>query len=79
MNKWQRFKKSYFLYSFRRDPVAVSSFAIFIFLVTIAFLAPVIAPYNPYDTTQFYIMDSEMAPSWMDRLCGSRPSSAPTR
>ncbi len=66
MNRWKRFKDSYVLYSFKRDPVAVLSFSIFLFLVTVAFMAPVIAPYNPYDTAQMDIMDAEIAPSWME-------------
>jgi peptide/nickel transport system permease protein len=66
MNAWQRFRSSYLLYSFKRDPVAVLSFSVFFFLVTVAFLAPVIAPYNPYDTTAFDILDGEIPPSWME-------------
>lgn len=66
MNKWQRFKKSYVLYSFKRDPVAIGSFSVFLFLVVLAFMAPVIAPYDPYDTTKIDILDAEIAPSWMD-------------
>jgi len=65
MNTWQRFKNSYFFYSFKRDPVAITSFSIFVFLVFISFLAPVIAPYNPYDTATIDIMDSEIPPQWM--------------
>lgn len=66
MNTWQRFKNSYFFYSFKRDPVAVTSFSIFVFLVVISFLAPVVAPYNPYDTSTIDIMDSEIPPQWME-------------
>jgi len=66
MNNWQRFKSSYFFYSFKRDTVAMTSFAIFFTLVIVSFLAPVIAPYNPYDTTTIDIMESEIPPSWMD-------------
>jgi peptide/nickel transport system permease protein len=65
MNTWQRFKDSYFFYSFKRDPVALTSFIIFFVLVTVSFLAPVIAPFDPYDTTTIDIMDSEIPPSWM--------------
>lgn len=65
MSAWKRFRGSYLLYSFKRDPVAVLSFSVFFFLVTVAFLAPVIAPYNPYDTTAFDILDAEIPPSWM--------------
>lgn len=66
MNTWQRFKNSYFFYSFKRDPVAVTSFSIFVFLVVISFMAPVVAPYNPYDTATIDIMDSEIPPQWME-------------
>lgn len=66
MNTWQRFKNSYFFYSFKRDPVAVTSFSIFVFLVVISFMAPVVAPYNPYDTATIDIMDSEIPPRWME-------------
>ena len=66
MNTWQRFKNSYFFYSFKRDPVAVTSFSIFVFLVVISFMAPVLAPYNPYDTATIDIMDSEIPPRWME-------------
>ena len=66
MKAWNRFKKSYFLYSFKRDPVAISSFAVLVVLVFISLLAPVIVPHNTYDTATFDIMDAETPPSWME-------------
>jgi peptide/nickel transport system permease protein len=66
MNAWRRFQKSYFFYSFRRDPVALTSFAIFFFLVLVSLFVPVIAPHNPYDTSTIDVMDAEIPPSWMD-------------
>ncbi len=63
---WQRFRKSYLLYSFLHDPIAIISFAIFVILVVLAVSAPLIAPYNPYDTTSIDIMDAELPPSWLD-------------
>jgi peptide/nickel transport system permease protein len=66
MKAWNRFKKSYFLYSFKRDPVAISSFSILVVLVIISILAPVVAPYNAYDTATFDIMDAEIPPAWME-------------
>jgi peptide/nickel transport system permease protein len=65
MNAWLRFKDSYLFYSFKRDPVAIISFTIFIILLLVGLSAPVIAPYNTYDTSTFDIMDSELPPSWM--------------
>ncbi|WP_319467467.1 ABC transporter permease [uncultured Pseudodesulfovibrio sp.] len=64
--KWQRFKESYMLYSFLRDPVALGSFIILAVLVISAFGAPLIAPHNPYDSTTIDIMDAQIAPAWSD-------------
>jgi peptide/nickel transport system permease protein len=66
MKSWNRFKKSYILYSFKRDPIAISSFSVLMVLVIISILAPVIAPYNTYDSATFDIMDAETPPSWME-------------
>ena len=66
MKAWNRFKKSYVLYSFKRDPIAISSFSVLMALVIISILAPVIAPYNTYDSATFDIMDAETPPSWME-------------
>ncbi len=66
MKLWKRFRQSYFLYSFLRDPVAMGSFLILAVLTMTAFGAPVIAPHDPYDTTTINIMDSELPPVWME-------------
>jgi peptide/nickel transport system permease protein len=66
MRAWHRFKNSYLLYSFKRDPLAVLSFCVLFVLVLISILAPVIAPYNTYDTATFDLMDAETPPSWME-------------
>lgn len=60
----QRFKSSHFWHSFKRDKVAQVSFGILVIAVLLALLAPLIAPYDPYDLAQIDIMDSEIPPSW---------------
>lgn len=62
----RRFFNSYFFYSFRRDPVAIVSFSIFALLILVSLFAPLLAPYDPYDTTAIDIMDAEIPPSWLD-------------
>ncbi len=62
---WLQFKSSFFLYSFLRDPVAIVSFLIFLVLVILSFLAPAIAPHDPYDLAAIDIMDAELPPVWM--------------
>ena len=66
MRTWERIKKSYLLYSFKRDPVAILSFGVLAVLVVISILAPVVAPYNTYDTSTIDIMDAETPPKWME-------------
>lgn len=63
-SRWQRFRESFFLYTFLRDPMAYVSFAILVVLFVGAFGAPLIAPHNPYDPTTIDIMDSELPPAW---------------
>ncbi len=64
--KWQRFKESYFLYSFTRDKVAVTSLLLLLIFLFLAFAAPVISPMNPYDSANIDIMNSEIPPMWME-------------
>ncbi len=53
-------------YSFRQNPVAVVSMAIFLIITLAAILAPVFAPFDPYDPAQIDIMNSEYPPIWVD-------------
>lgn len=64
--RWERFKNSYLLYSFRHDWVAIASFVVLLTLILLSLASPLIAPYNPYDTASIDVMDAEIPPSWMD-------------
>ena len=66
MKTWRRFTQSYLVYSFKRDPLAITSFTVLSILVIIGLCAPIVAPYNTYDTTTIDILDAETPPSWMD-------------
>jgi len=66
MKKLQQFKESYFLYSFKRDKVAISSFVVLAIFLFLAIAAPWISPMNPYDAASIDLMDSEMPPMWME-------------
>lgn len=65
MKKLQQFKESYFLYSFKRDKVAITSFIVIIIFFGLALTAPWISPMNPYDSANIDIMNSEIPPMWM--------------
>ena len=62
----QKFKESYFLYSFKRDKVAIASFTVMMIFLILAAIAPWISPMNPYDSANIDIMNSEIPPMWME-------------
>jgi peptide/nickel transport system permease protein len=64
---WQRFRDSHLLHSFKKDKVAIVSFALFVLYVLAALSAPLIAPYDPYDPAMIDIMDSEIPPQWQEK------------
>lgn len=68
MNRtWQRFRKSYLLFSFRQDKTAIFSFTVLVALLITGLLAPLLSPYDPYDPGNIDIMNSELPPSWMEQ------------
>jgi peptide/nickel transport system permease protein len=64
--QWLRFRDSYLWYSFKRDKVAMLSFATFLVLFLCALLAPWVSPYNPYDPANIDILAAETPPVWME-------------
>ncbi|UWQ46095.1 ABC transporter permease [Leisingera aquaemixtae] len=65
-SRWSKVWNSNMGYSFRRNPVAVVSMVVFLVIAVASFLAPVIAPYDPYDPGSIDIMNSEYPPVWVD-------------
>ncbi|UWQ25199.1 ABC transporter permease [Leisingera aquaemixtae] len=65
-SRWSKVWNSNMGYSFRRNPVAVVSMVVFLVIAVASFLAPVIAPYDPYDPGSIDIMNSEYPPVWID-------------
>ncbi len=59
---WHRVRNSLVFYSFVHSRTAMVSAAIVFLYLMSSVLAPVIAPYDPWDQTQFDIMDSELPP-----------------
>jgi len=60
------FKNSYLWYSFKKDKIAIICLIILISLVAMAVFAPLIAPYNPYDSANIDVMNSEIPPVWIE-------------
>ncbi|KIC19750.1 ABC transporter permease [Leisingera sp. ANG-Vp] len=65
-SRWSKAWNSNMGYSFRRNPVAVVSMVVFLLIAAASFLAPLIAPYDPYDPAQIDIMNSEYPPVWIN-------------
>lgn len=59
-----RFLASDLVWSFRRSPVAMLSLVVLLLVAATAFLAPFIAPQNPYDLKQIFIDKAELPPIW---------------
>lgn len=64
-SRWAQIWNSNIAYSFRRNPVAVVSLLVFAVITIMSFLAPLIAPFDPYDPAQIDIMNSEYPPVWV--------------
>lgn len=62
----KNFLQSDFFYYFKRDKVAMLSFVTILTMIIAAFLAPIIAPHNPYDLASIDIMNAELPPIWLD-------------
>ncbi|WP_282096759.1 ABC transporter permease [Epibacterium ulvae] len=64
--RFSRLLNSNMAYSFKRNPVAVVSMAVFLVIAIASVLAPFIAPFDPYDPASIDIMNSEYPPIWVD-------------
>ncbi|MEQ3680506.1 ABC transporter permease [Pseudophaeobacter sp.] len=64
-SRWAQIWNSNIGYSFRRNPVAMVSLAVFMVIAVMSFCAPLIAPFDPYDPGQIDIMNSEYPPVWV--------------
>ena len=53
------------VYSFRRSPIAIVSAVIVVACLVAALLAPVVAPYNPFDLASLNLMDSMIPPAFL--------------
>ncbi len=63
---FKRFKTSYFFYSFKRDKVAMGSFIVLVMFLLLSLAAPLVSPYDPYNSSTIDIMNSEIPPAWYE-------------
>jgi len=53
------------IWSFRHSPVAIGAFAVLFVCFAAAFLAPLLAPYNPFDLKTLNLSDALSPPRWL--------------
>src|SRR5258705_770763 len=63
-SRLKRFLDSDLLYSFLRSKLVVAAAIVTTLLIGAAFLAPLIAPHNPYDLKSLSLLDSNLPPMW---------------
>jgi len=68
---WRRILDSDLFYSFIRKPVIVVSAILVIVLVSLAFLAPWIAPHTPFDAASLNLMDGFTPPATANEFTGN--------
>jgi peptide/nickel transport system permease protein len=62
---WARALDSDVFYSFKRSPMVMVAAFMTVLLVGLAFLAPLIAPHDPYDLRSLSLLDSNLPPRWI--------------
>ena len=70
MENIRTFLESDFFYSFKRAPVAIVSFVVAMTLILSAVLAPLIAPYNPFDPASLNLMNGFTPPGEPNAFTG---------
>jgi peptide/nickel transport system permease protein len=70
-NAFARAWDSDVMWSFRHSPLAIVAAAVTLLIVTAAALAPVIAPFNPYDPSSLNLMDGFTPPGEPNAFTGN--------
>ncbi len=66
MTRWQSFKDNDILWSFLNSPSAIIAALITALAILACFLAPLIAPFDPFDPAQISLWDGKLPPAWID-------------
>ncbi|MGD1925203.1 MAG: ABC transporter permease [Paracoccaceae bacterium] len=64
--RWQRIRESDITHSFMSSPGAMIAAAITVACILTAFLAPLLAPFDPFDPAQISLWDGKLPPAWAE-------------
>ena len=62
----KRFKDNDVVWSFINSPGAMIAAAVTVFLILACILAPIIAPFDPFDPSQISLWDGKLPPAWIE-------------
>lgn len=66
ITRWKRFKDNDVVWSFINSPGAMIAAAVTVFLILACILAPIIAPFDPFDPSQISLWDGKLPPAWIE-------------
>lgn len=64
--RWERFKDNDVVWSFINSPGAMIAAVVTVFCILACLLAPIIAPFDPFDPSQISLWDGKLPPAWSE-------------
>ena len=66
MTRWQRFTDNDIVWSFLHSPGALIAALVTVVAILACALAPLIAPFDPFDPAQISLWDGKLPPAWLE-------------
>ena len=66
MTRWQRFTDNDIVWSFLHSPGAMIAALVTVVAILTCALAPLIAPFDPFDPAQISLWDGKLPPAWLE-------------
>lgn len=66
MTRWQRFTDNDIVWSFLHSPGAMIAAVVTVVIILACTMAPLIAPFDPFDPAQISLWDGKLPPAWLE-------------
>ena len=66
MTRWQRFTDNDIVWSFLHAPGAMVAAVVTVVIILACTMAPLIAPFDPFDPAQISLWDGKLPPAWLE-------------